>query len=219
MRELALASKAVNYAIKEWEWDISGNPFEKRLISDKDRKAMKPRGVRLITKAEELALLTACAERGDEFWLTVGDVIAFAINTGLRMSEILALKWWQLKGDVIEMTPDTQKSNSHSMCLMNDTALLVISRRAQRGELVFEVGGKPIHRRKLQDAVERLREAAGVQFVFSDTRKSCGQRLLNAGKDVVVVQYQLRHADLRTTQKSYLTAPIERMRAAVGDIN
>ena len=67
LRELALASKAVNYAISEWEWDMH-NPFEKRMISDKDRKAMKPRGVRLLTKDEEAALLRECRRRGGEFW-------------------------------------------------------------------------------------------------------------------------------------------------------
>lgn len=218
LRELALASKAVNYAISEWEWDIQ-NPFEKRMISDKDRKAMKPRGVRPIMKGEEVLLLTECRRRCTEFWNTIADIIAFALNTGLRMSEILDLRWWQLQGDLIEMTPDTQKSNRHSTCVMNDTALLIVSRRQGGGEHVFGVEGGSIHRRKVQWAVGELRKATGISFVFSDTRKTCGQRILDAGHQVEDVQYQLRHADKRTTQKSYLTAPVERLRAAVGDIN
>lgn len=218
MRELALASKAVNYAISEWDWDIQ-NPFEKRMISDKDRKAMKPRGVREITKAEELALLTECADQGGEFWQAIADIIAFALNTGLRMSEILELRWWQLQGDVIEMTPDTQKSGRHTPCIMNETALSIVARRRQVGELVFSVAGDVIHRRKLQGAVETLRERTGISFVFSDTRKSCGQRILNAGHAIEDVQYQLRHSDKRTTQRSYLTAPLDRLRAAVGNID
>lgn len=217
MRELALASKAINHAISEWDWNLL-NPFAGRLISDKDRKGMKPRGVREVTKEEEIRLLTACAARGGEFWLTVGDMLAFAFNTGLRMSEILGLRWWQLAGDVITMTPETQKSNRHSECVMNAAALTVISRRQQLGELVFHVEGEPIHRRKLQWAVEQLRTDTGVRFVFSDTRKSCGQRILNAGHAIEEVQYQLRHADKRTTQRSYVTAPVDRLRAAVNDI-
>jgi len=216
MRELALASKAVNYAISDWDWNIS-NPFLNRMISDKDRKAMKPRGVRVLSREEEEILLTQCREFGGEFWNTMADIFAFAMKTGLRMSEIINLKWWQLQGDIIEMTPETQKSNRHSECVMNAAALLIISRRYQTAENVFAVDNKSITRHKVQWAVKKLRKATGIQFVFSDSRKSCGQRILNAGHAIETVQYQLRHADLRTTQRSYVTAPIKRLRAAVGD--
>lgn len=218
LRELALASAAVNYAISEWDWDVQ-NPFEKRMISDKDRKALKPRGVREITKDEEIRLLTHCRALGGDFWHAVADILGFTLNTGLRMSEVLSLSWWQLEGDLIRMTPETQKSNRHSECVMNATAMLIVSRRPQVGELVFQVDGKPIHRRKLQSAVKKLRDDTGIRFVFSDTRKSCGQRILNAGYAIEEVQYQLRHSDKRTTQKSYVTAPVDRLRAAVGALD
>ena len=37
--ELALASRACNYAISEWDYDMP-NPFSGRLMSDRDRAAM-----------------------------------------------------------------------------------------------------------------------------------------------------------------------------------
>ncbi len=217
MRELALASKAINYAISEWDWDLS-NPFMKRMISDKDRKAIQPRGVREITKDEEKALLDAARSRGGEYWDTIADILEFALKTGLRMSEVLHLNWWQLHGDVIQMTPDTQKANRHSECIMNSRALEIVAGRRGHAELVFAYQGEPLHRRKVQRAIEELREITGVQFVFSDTRKTLGQRMLNAGFAVEDVQYQLRHADKKTTQRSYLKTPHDRLRAAVGEV-
>ena len=56
------------------------------------------------------------------------------------------------------------------------------------------------------------------KFTFHDLRKTCGQRILNATGDILVVQYQLGRSDVTTTQKSYTKEPLDRMRNTVGAI-
>lgn len=216
-RELKLACAATNYAIKEWDFDIV-NPFLGRTISAKGAKARRARPVRKIEQSENLKVLTWCREQPDPFFGIFADMFSFCHETGLRMSEMLELKWWQLREDVIEMTPDDQKSNRHGERIMNATALLIVSRQPEGSENVFQFNDEPITRHKIQWGVKKVRAGTGIQFVFSDTRKSRGQHMLDNGQSVEDVQYQLGHSDLRVTQKYYLKSPVDRLRKSVQPI-
>jgi len=79
-RELAMMSKAFNLAVKEWEW-VKENPISKvqkeRENNERDR---------WLTDNEEKILL-----HNSPLWLR--DIIIFDLNTGLRMAELLSLRW------------------------------------------------------------------------------------------------------------------------------
>lgn len=207
-RELALASKAVNFAITEWDYPVS-NPFRGRLISSKDRRAQRPPEPRILTQAESAKLIDACVP-----WLR--DIVAFALHTGLRMAEILDLSWSQLQGDLITFAPEQQKANRHSVCAMGALALEVVARQPHSEMYVFHRDGRRISRWLVRDHWNKARERAGMpDLCFKSLRSTHGQRILDAGHGIEAVANQLRHADIRTTQRHYTKQPVDQMRVAV----
>jgi len=79
-RELAVMKKAFNLAIKEWEW-LKENPVSKVSMEEENNKRD-----RWLTDEEEQRLLEKCSP-----WLN--ELVIFALNTGMRLSEILNLTW------------------------------------------------------------------------------------------------------------------------------
>jgi len=90
-RELATMKKAFNLAIKEWEW-IEKNPVARVSMEEENNKRD-----RWLTIEEEEQLLKVCPE-----WLR--ELTMFALNTGMRLGEIISLEW---KGvDLFRRTPE-----------------------------------------------------------------------------------------------------------------
>jgi integrase len=79
-RELAAMKKAFNLAIREWEW-CRENPVSR--VSMEQEKNKRDRWV---TDEEDERLLSASPP-----WLR--EILVFALNTGMRLGEILALTW------------------------------------------------------------------------------------------------------------------------------
>lgn len=203
-RELALASKACNYAIAEWDYSMP-NPFAKRLISDKDARAVK--GVkrkRVITREEQSAIESQAPP-------TVQDIVAFGVKTGLRQGEIIRLRWDQIFGNEIRFNPEDQKNGTHGKRGMDSTALEIVSRQPKVSEYVFTLNGNRWGQRHLQRLWSRARDLSGVENVkFKDLRKTCGSRMLGEGKARMEdVKTQLGHNDIRTTQEVYAEDSIE----------
>lgn len=194
-RIMAVGSAACNYAVKWWEY-ILDNPF---VVLGRSRKAvLPPSRKRYLTQHEESKLLLA-----SDAWLR--GIITFALNTGCRVTEIIELTWDRVQGDEIVFTPGTQKSGVYGRRALNDAAAQIIARQPQFCEYVFTLGGGKIPRRKLHDMWDRARVKAGLEDVkFHDLRKTCGQRMLEAGAPLTAVQAQLGHNDIATTQESYV---------------
>jgi integrase len=79
-RDLATLRKAFNLALKEWEW-VNYNPVSKVSMERENNKRD-----RWLTDEEEQRLLSVCPN-----WLQ--ELVLFALNTGMRLSEILGLTW------------------------------------------------------------------------------------------------------------------------------
>jgi site-specific recombinase XerD len=79
-RELATLKKAFNLARREWEW-CTDNPVC-RVSMEKENNTRD----RWLAREEEQRLLAAATP-----WLR--ELVIFAIHTGMRMGEILALTW------------------------------------------------------------------------------------------------------------------------------
>ena len=63
------------------------------------------------------------------------------------------------------------------------------------------------------------RKEAGITLKFKDTRRTCGQRMLDAGADLEGVQAQLRHESIMTTQQWYVRPALSRAELAVKLLN
>ena len=82
-RELALLSVAINYANREWEWELPN------IV--RGRKLREPEGrVRWITCAEANALIAGARQTRAEY---LADFIRLALHTGCRRGELLGLEW------------------------------------------------------------------------------------------------------------------------------
>ena len=176
----------------------------------KERKARTQRK-RILTDGEVSAL--ALAATG-----LCRDIIIFAASTGCRQSEILNLGWHQVRGDELVFEPHEHKAGNLAASWLNEEAARVLSRRPD-GEYVFAVDGKPLPRRQFHTLWNTARQRSGVQDVkFHDLRRYLATSMLAAGASMEEVKAQLRHADVRTTQKAYAQDTLTGARAALAKL-
>lgn len=205
-RELAVASAAVNYCRSELDWEVM-NPFEKRLISKADAKAARP-SKRILSHAETARLLLASPP-------LLRDIVEFALLTGFRQGEILALDRERIVGDVVIFAPEHQKSGKFGKRALSAPALTIVNRQPD-GVFVFTQNGRRIRKETLGRWWRAACQAAEVTgATFHDLRKTAGQRMLDAGASMEAVQAQLGHDDVRTTQTWYVSPSIDLARDAV----
>jgi integrase len=147
----------------------------------------------------------------------VKPAILLAINTGVRRSELMRLRWtsidWQAKTVTIE--PWTTKVKRRRVLPLNAEALVVLKawRRQTKFEFVFtnEVGERL---REVRDWKE-IKAAAQIEnFRFMDTRHHTATRMINEGVPVYHVQKVLGHTDSRMTQR-YLKARDDKLQEAL----
>ena len=179
--ELALLSHAFKRAVAEWEWT------DKNPVIGVSRERVDNHIERWLTLQEEKALLDASPD-----WLQ--EIILFAINTGLRQSEILDLEWPRVDLFRRTITLLKQKNKSVDTLPVNARALEVLTARAKVRSLVSDFvfannEGKRRDARNLLRAFYIARDEAGItNFRFHDLRHTFATRLVQAGVDVYTVQ-------------------------------
>ncbi len=165
--------------------------------------------------------------------------------TGLRIGEVLALRWTDLKGDsiVVSLSVDTRsgrivesapKSEAGRRIIALDAGTLAVlaeHRERQRAELVA-LGmqpdqqpermftshvGKTINASNLYKVYRTLKQQAGVSHArFHDLRHMHLSRLIFKGVDVRTVADRAGHADPVLTMRQYVHAfDAQRKRAAI----
>jgi integrase len=179
--ELALMSHSFNLAIREWEW-MRENPVKK--VS---REKVHNQIDRWLTLEEEIRLLASSPK-----WLR--EIIIFAINTGLRQSEIVDLKWPQVDLARKTITILEQKNQGKDTLPLNEGALGVLKERVQvrRGETEYVFHTRNATRicpNNLYQSFHLARKKAGIEkFRFHDLRHTFATRLVQAGVDLYTVQ-------------------------------
>ena len=179
--ELTVMSHAFNIAIREWGL-ASDNPVMK---VRKERVNNKIE--RWLTLDEEEKLLQVSPK-----WLQ--DIIVFAINTGLRQSEILDLKWGQIDMDRKTVTISEQKNRCVDTLPLNKTALGVLSEKKESSRItsnfVFpNTEGHRIVTSNLLRAYRRVVKKSGIaKLRFHDLRHTFASRLVQSGADLFSVQ-------------------------------
>ena len=179
--ELVLMSHAFNLAVKDWEW-LKENPVKK--VS---REKVNNQIERWLTLEEEKRLLIASPK-----WLR--EIVIFAINTGLRRSEILDLKWPLVDLSRRTMTILEQKNKGKDTLPLNERALDVLRERdgvRQPGtdHVFYNENLKRIDSNNLSRAFRSALQKAGIKnFRFHDLRHTFATRLVQAGVDLYAVQ-------------------------------
>jgi integrase len=194
-RELATLKKAFNLALKEWEW-VESNPVSKVSMEPEDNKRD-----RWLTQDEEERLLKACPH-----WLR--EVVVFALNTGMRLSEILELSWDAVDFFRKTVTVFKSKNKERRTIPLNGSAIELLKFKAKvrliKTNLVFygPRANKLVRKRNVSWVFHTIARGTGISdFRFHDLRHTFATRLIQAGVDLYRVQRLLGHKSPSMTQR------------------
>ena len=181
--ELTLMGHAFNLAIKEWEW-CKENPVRK-VSKEKVNNIIE----RWMTYEEEKKLWNACIK-----WLR--PILILGIETGLRQSELLNLRWSNINLFRRTFTILEQKNKGEDTLPLNKRAIDVLKGRRKlrsinNSDLVFFNGnGNRIDARNLLRAFYSATKKAKIDDLrwHDATRHTFATRLVQNGVDIYTVQ-------------------------------
>lgn len=135
------------------------------------------------------------------------DLIIFAVNTGIRQSDLINLRWEQvnLKAKIVLLdnrNSSTKSRKVHSLPL-NKTSLEILGNREKRGESeVFTYLGRKIKQDFISKKFKKLVKAAQLdsKLTFHTLRHTFATWLVQAGVPIYQVSKLMTHSDLRVTQ-------------------
>ena len=191
-REWNILSAAINVAIKEWEW-MSVNPLKaiKRPVSAPARE-------RLFSDGEIEALCHTLGydplKKPQTTTAKVGAAMMFAIETGMRAGEIVALMWSDVVGSVATVKVGKTLAASRRVPL-SSAAQKILANLPKDGDYCFGLKTQQI------DALFRkARDKALIEGLhFHDTRATAVTRLAKK-LDILDLAKMIGHRDLRMLQ-------------------
>jgi integrase len=184
-RELAIVRHCLEVARNEWGFVLPSNPVQQVKLP----RAGNPRE-RRVNPGELERLLAAC-ETSRCHWLPA--VIKLAIETGMRRSELLGMRWddVDLKGRTVLLR--NTKNGLPRTVPLSTRALDVIKETPRCGDTVFVVSANA-----LRLAWERLKRRASVSGLrFHDLRHEAVSRFFEKGLNVPEVAMISGHRDPR----------------------
>ena len=195
---------------KAVEWEMVSEEVLKKVRKVKQLSENNGR-LRFLSSEECQALIKACDPH-------LKPIVITALNTGMRRSEILKLRWDQvdLKHGFILL--EVTKSGARREIPINETLreTLEVLPRHIKSPFVFWSGekGKPYQgvKRSFNSAVRR----GGLKdFSFHDLRHTFASHLVMAGVDLASVKELLGHKTLTMTLRYAHLAPSHKVRAMV----
>lgn len=189
--EYTLGRRMFNVARKKWKW-TRDNPFADVQFTEL-LKMDNERYVWLNVK-DEATLLEHSID-----WLK--DIITFAIHTGCRRGEILAMNWrTNINMHQRLVTIKASKGGRNKVIPMSDTLYEMMRQRAKVQEIKGTVF--PVKVTAMKDAFERAVKKAGLDGLrFHDLRHTFATRLVQAGVDILAVQKMMGHSTLKMTAR------------------
>jgi len=190
-RELAGLKRLFNLA-DQWGLYRGRNPVKGvRFLDENNLK------VRTLSESEEAGLLASCSPY-------LQDMIKFAINTGLRLGEILNLKWEEVDLEARLIRMIVRKNRRMLEVPLNDNALAVVNGwyGLRKCEYVFYNPETGDQWKDLWLGLKKGCRKAGMEGVTWHTlRHTFASRLNSNGADLVTVKELLGHADIKTTMR------------------
>jgi integrase len=231
----AVISAVFNYGCRPSTFALPGNP-----ANDADKRREPHPGVLVFYTPEEVEAIGRALEKGehrDPSRPAVtpeeieaqraedhqdAELVRIGYYTGLRMGELLALRWRNvdfansvLKFDraISAGVESTTKTGRVRIVPLSDQAAAALERVSRREEftsakdLVFcNAYGRRLDDSALRRRYKRARAAAGVEPLrFHDLRHTFGSHLAARGVDLVTIKEAMGHAALSTTSR-YLHA-------------
>jgi integrase len=167
--------------------------------------------VRTVSEAEEGALMDCCLPYQQ-------DLMRFALNTGLRLGDIIDLQWKEVDWERRTVRVLVRKARKMQEVPLNVDALSVVQAAhaaKKKSEFVFynPMTGEPW--KDLWLGLKKACRRAGIEDVTWHTfRHTFATRLLRAGVSIVTVKTLLGHSSTKVTER-YLHETFEDGQRAV----
>ena len=167
--------------------------------------------LRYLTEDEEERLMKELSEH-------LRPIVVCALTTGLRLSNILNLKWEAINLDMGFLEVLKQDNKGHKKIQIPLSAKFKFELEKigikQKGYVFINPDtGKPYT--TIKTGFNKALERAGIEnFRFHDLRHTVGTRLVSKGADLLTVKEYLAHSNLATTQR-YMHPIKENMKKAV----
>ncbi len=191
------------------EWDlITSNPAKKVKLFPE-----KPNQLRTLSHDEFEKLYNASSD-------FLKPVMIVAVNTGMRRSEILYLKWDDVNLKQGYITVIESKNNESRSIPINKILMDTLScvKNTSPGDYVFShSNGEPVKSVK-KGFWAALRRSGINKCRFHDLRHTFATRLVMAGVDIVTVKEPMGHKDIKMTMRYSHPTP-EHKKQAVERLN
>ena len=183
--ELALMKRVLDTAVKKWGYGIPYNPIKDIEFP----KGSTARTRRLAGDEKERLLIAASSQRN----IYITSIIEFAIETGMRRSEILKLRWCDVDLENGFASLYDTKNGEDRRVPLTRRCIEVLKTVPKTNEQVF-----PISATCLRLAWNRARNKAGITDLrFHDLRHEAVSRFFEMGMSVPEVALISGHKDVR----------------------
>jgi len=193
IRELAYLSSIINHARREWGINAS-NPTA--LV----RKPPSPKGRDRVLTADERAAIAAHLSPIGRRRPWMLPLFTFALETGMRRSEILSLLWRNVDLSARTALLEDTKNNERRCVPLSTTAINVLS------QLPRDSSGRvfPMSACAVSAAFDRAAERAGVHNVhFHDLRHTAITALATKLPNLIELSAVSGHKSLKMLQRYY----------------
>ena len=195
---LAIFQKMYNLAIENER--VKKNPFKSEVFFK-----LNPTKMQYLSKDEISTLLDASPDYFSPLIIT-------ALNTGLRVGNILNLKWNDInfKLNIIELVEN--KGKKHMRIPMNEKLIKCLNGVEKTSDYVFinPHTGEPWNRTTFGKLWRKVREKANLNdFKFHGLRHTVGSILASEGVSIPTIKALLAHSDVTTTMRYIHVAPKE----------
>ena len=205
-RELACLKHIYTKAI-DWEYVKTSPAKGVRLLKE------PPGRLRYLMPDEVEALLKNCARH-------LKPIVVTALNTGMRKSEILNLKWTEVDLKNRKITVINTKNNETRVVPINQTLFKELSRLPHKHdtEYVFS-NDKGLPYGSIKKSFSSALKKAGISdFRFHDLRHTFASHLVMQGVDLRTVQQVMGHKDIKMTMRYSHLSP-EYVQEAIGRLD
>ncbi len=194
VKDMNTLSHLLDVAVKDWSVPLSANPA--KLVRKPKQASGRDRRLR---EGEELALLTACKESRCGPFLE--PLIVLALETGMRLGELLGLDWSRLDFEKRTALLPITKNGEPRTVPLSPKAVETLKRipRSLNNSRVFWTWSRPD---SVENAWKRAVENAGLfNLRFHDLRHEATSRLFERGLSLMEVAAITGHKTLQMLKR------------------
>lgn len=186
-----------------FNWGISKNYLHENPCKGIKKPKLTEKLPLFFSEAEFYILLKSIDD------IDLKELIHFAVLTGIRQSDLISLRWYQINFKNHTLTLDNRYSQTKSRKVhvlpLNLTALQILTERQQRSnysDFIFTYNKRPIKQHYISHKFKKLIKRAKLnpQLTFHNLRHSFGSWLVQKGVPIYQVSKLMTHSDLRVTQ-------------------